>query len=106
MLPTPSLLPLFAYGSLLDEVFVGRLLEHPVSSEPAVLHGFERDELPGFGHPIVVEAEDASVEGRIYRLLSAEDFRRLDHYEGVPEGLYRRAPVRVVAGGRGEAGWG
>ena len=42
-------LPLFAYGTLTDPVFTGRLLERRVVAEPAVLLDHERGELPGLG---------------------------------------------------------
>ena len=94
----PAILPLFAYGTLTDPEFTGHLLEHPVDSEPALLVGFERVEIPGFSYPTVVEAPGEKVRGLIYRSLSAEDYRRLDAYEGVAEGLYRRVAAEVIAG--------
>ncbi len=104
MLEPVTDLPLFVYGTLTDGTFVGHLLEHPVEGEPAVLVDFERLELVGFDYPVVVEAPGERVEGLIYRGLSAEEFRRLDAYEGVAEGLYRRVVARVVTGdGDGEA---
>jgi gamma-glutamylcyclotransferase (GGCT)/AIG2-like uncharacterized protein YtfP len=91
--------PLFAYGTLTDEAFVAGLLERPVgSSEAARLLDFELLELEGFGYPTVFAAEGEEVTGKLYRGLTEEDFRRLDAYEGVGEGLYRRAPARVAAG--------
>ena len=89
-------LPVFVYGTLLDEVFVSRLLEHPVSVEPARLDGFRVETLPAFDWPVLVHDAAGSVEGRVYRKLDAEDLRRLDLYEGTAEGLYRRVGVQVV----------
>lgn len=93
-------LPLFAYGTLTDEALVAGLLERPVEAEAARLLDFELVELEGFGYPTVFAAEGEEVEGKLYRGLTAEDLRRLDAYEGVGEGLYRRATVRVSAGDR------
>ena len=101
MLEPVTDLPLFVYGTLADRTFVGHLLEHPVAAEAAELVDFERLELLGFDYPVVVEAPGENVEGQIYRGLSAEDFRRLDAYEGVAEGLYRRIVARVVSGESG-----
>lgn len=90
--------PLFAYGTLADEAFVAGLLERPVRSEAARLLDFELLELEGFGYPTVFAAEGEEVAGTLYRGLTSEDFRRLDAYEGVDEGLYRRATAHVAAG--------
>lgn len=94
---TPRL-PLFAYGTLTDEAFVTGLLERPVRPEAARLLDFELLELEGFGYPTVFSADGAEVRGVLYRGLTEEDLRRLDAYEGVGEGLYRRLTARVVAG--------
>lgn len=91
--PPPA--TLFCYGTLLDETFTARLLEHEVRSEPATLTGFATDELPGLDWPVLRALEGSAVEGRLYRGLGAEDFRRLDLYEGVAEGLYERTTVAV-----------
>lgn len=98
MLEPVTDLPLFVYGTLTDRAFVGHLLEHPVAAEPAQLVDFERRSLLGFDYPVVVEAPGERVEGLLYRKLSVEDYRRLDAYEGVAEGLYRRLVARVVTG--------
>lgn len=92
-----SPLPLFAYGTLRDERFVGHLLEREVSAEAATLLDFERVEIDGFGYPAVLAAEGGRVEGSLYRDLSADDYRRLDAYEGVEEGLYQRLKGRVLS---------
>jgi gamma-glutamylcyclotransferase (GGCT)/AIG2-like uncharacterized protein YtfP len=99
MLEPVSVLPLFAYGTLTDAVFTGHLLERRLDAEPASLVDFERLSLVGFDYPVVVEAPGKTVEGFLYRHLSADDYARLDAYEGVGEGLYRRIVARVVAAG-------
>jgi gamma-glutamylcyclotransferase (GGCT)/AIG2-like uncharacterized protein YtfP len=91
-------LPLFAYGTLTDEALVAGLLERPVRAEAARLLDFELLELEGFGYPTVFAAEGEEVEGKLYRGLTDEDLRRLDAYEGVGEGLYRRTTARAAAG--------
>jgi gamma-glutamylcyclotransferase (GGCT)/AIG2-like uncharacterized protein YtfP len=91
-------LPLFTYGTLLDEVFMEQLLEHPVWFEPARLQGYRTELLEVFGWPILVLAEGETVDGRLYRDLNPEDFRRLDAYEGVGEGLYVRVVATALAG--------
>ncbi len=88
-------LPVFAYGSLLDEEFLANLLGHPVPSDPAVLDGFTVETLAAFDWPVLVHADGGTVAGRLYRDLDGEDLRRLDAYEGVEEGLYVRVAVPV-----------
>jgi gamma-glutamylcyclotransferase (GGCT)/AIG2-like uncharacterized protein YtfP len=89
-------LPLFAYGTLTDEAVVAGLLERPVTAETARLLGFELLELEGFGYPTAFAAEGEEVDGKLYRGLTEEELHRLDAYEGVGEGLYRRATARVA----------
>lgn len=103
-LPPPRDLPLFVYGTLLDETFAGRLLEKPVAGVPARLLDFEILRLERLDYPAVLEAPGEVVAGRVYRDLSPEDYDRLDAYEGVVEGLYRRIEAMIVAGGEGEKG--
>lgn len=94
--PAPTL-PLFAYGTLLDSVFTARLLEREITAVPARLLDFELVGLEGLPYPTLHEAPGSVVEGRLFRRLSGEDYARLDAYEGVAEGLYRRIEVAVVA---------
>lgn len=98
---------LFAYGTLADARFVARLLERPVASEPAELLDFLRVEPVGFAYPVVLESPGERTGGVLYRHLSEEDFRRLDGYEGVGEGLYFRERARVARPGAGapEPAW-
>ncbi len=97
-----SPLPLFTYGSLLDTAFLERLLEHPVASEPASLRGWAVATLDRLAWPVLVRQAGSVVEGRLYRGLDADDWRRTDAYEGVAEGLYQRATVEVRTTGGSE----
>lgn len=97
-LPPPRDLPLFAYGTLADPAFAARLLERAPDHEPARLLDFERLHLEGFDYPTVFEAAGETVDGLAYRDLAAEEIERIDAYEGVAEGLYRRIVGRIVAG--------
>jgi gamma-glutamylcyclotransferase (GGCT)/AIG2-like uncharacterized protein YtfP len=93
-----AVLPLFVYGTLLDEAFTANLLEHPVSSEAARLLDFEILTLEGFPYAMAFFAPGDVVAGRLYRDLTEEDYARLDAYEGVDEGFYQRIEAAVVAG--------
>lgn len=94
-------LPLFVYGTLLDPDLATGLLERPVASEPATLVDFEIVRIEGSPLPTIFAAEGETVAGRLYRDLTDADYERLDRYEGVGEGLYRREVGRVVAGATG-----
>ena len=91
-------LPLFAYGTLTDPVFTGRLLERRLAGEPAVLLDHAIGELPRIAFPVVVPAPGETVEGILYRHLTAADYDRLDAYEGVGEDLYARQRGEARAG--------
>lgn len=45
-------------------------------------------------YPALVTGGEGAVEGEVWRC-PAEVLSRLDEYEGVPGGLYRRVPVQV-----------
>ena len=102
-------LPLFAYGTLADPGFVAQLLERPVAAEPAELVGFVRVEPEGFDYLVVLASPGERTPGLLYRALRAEDWERLDAYEGVGEGLYFRDVGEVVMPGdepgAGEEAW-
>ncbi len=91
-------LPLFVYGTLLDEKLAAGLLERPVLAEPARLQDFELLRLEGFPYPTVFHAPGENVEGRLYRGLTDGDYERLDAYEGVGEELYQRIEARAAGG--------
>ncbi len=90
-------LPLFGHGTLQSAVCVGQLLERPVDGEAAALLDYDGHELLELSYEVVCEAPGKEVSGQLYRDLSAEDLVRLDAYEGVAEGLYRRVIARVVS---------
>ncbi len=99
-------LPVFTYGTLLDERFVANLLERPIPFEPAHLAGYRVEILPRFRWPVLVPTEGSVVEGRLYRGVGPMDLERLDAYEGVGDGLYRRVEVIVAPPGRdAEPAW-
>jgi len=101
--------PLFAYGTLADPGFVAQLLGRPVAATAAELLGFAKVELTGFAYPILLGAPGDRAPGFLYRALRAEDWQRLDAYEGVGEDLYFRDLAEAVppegAPGEGEEAW-
>lgn len=101
MLEPISTLPLFVFGDFLAPEFIDQMLERPMVAETSRLLDYELLELRGVAAAVVVESPGKTVDGRLYRRLSADDFVRLDAYAGVAEGLYRRAVARVVVGAPG-----
>lgn len=94
---TAETLPLFVYGSLCDPRVRRAVLGHEAADlEPAVLEGYRRVWLLGFGYPFIVPSLGSAVEGLLLFGLSAQDYDRLDEYEGVALGEYRRAVVEVT----------
>ena len=105
----PSTRSLFAYDMLLDERFVARLLERPVAGEPAELLDFRLLTPEGFAFAVLLAEPGARARGLLYRVLSDEDFARIDAYVGIGEELYFRDLARVVSPGgdaeRSEEAW-
>lgn len=94
----PETRPLFVYGSLREPAVRARVLgrQAGIATCPAVLTGHVRELVPSFDYPFIVPAEpEARVEGELLLGLRVEDYRALDHYEDVDDGLYTRAAVTV-----------
>jgi gamma-glutamylcyclotransferase (GGCT)/AIG2-like uncharacterized protein YtfP len=58
--------------------------------------GYTLFDLGGYPGLVAKAADRAGVTGEIWSV-DAEALRRLDAFEGVPEGLYRRAPIALQA---------
>jgi gamma-glutamylcyclotransferase (GGCT)/AIG2-like uncharacterized protein YtfP len=97
----PSL-PLFVYGTLMQgrgaHELLGRRPQRPGTTTGRLYH------LPA-GYPALCPVGDAIVHGRWLDPVPPQLLRLLDHYEGVPEGLYRRAEVVVRTPGARFTAW-
>lgn len=83
---------LFAYGSLqLPEIFEA-VTQRSQEGVPAVLRGFRRTKLRGFGFPALLPAQGAETPGILYPLLDEDAWRRLDAFE---DDFYQRTAVTV-----------
>ncbi len=96
---------LFVYGSLtrpgaLDDA-IGR--RHPGERLRARLPGFEWLQPASREYPCVVARPGAATEGILVMDLSDDDLHRVDEYEEVETGEYRRELVEVEAAGCGPA---
>ena len=92
-LPNPHLC--FAYGSNLDPEQMQWRCPDAIALGAARLDDWAW-RIGGRGYATVSPAEGHCVWGSIWNL-SDEDLRRLDRYEGVAGGLYRREPILVIA---------
>jgi hypothetical protein len=91
-------LPVFFHSDTPDDTFLAHLLEHSVRCVSACLKGFTLIEVAGGRWSVLVEDDDSSVDGRVLTSTVSEDLGRLDFYQGVGEGLYRRVRVEVMVG--------
>jgi gamma-glutamylcyclotransferase (GGCT)/AIG2-like uncharacterized protein YtfP len=89
----------FTYGSLMWADIMARVCGRPLESEPARLSGYRRHPVLGEDYPGIVADSAAVVEGRLYRGLAAEDWRRLDAYEGA-DYAQTAVTVELPSGGR------
>lgn len=78
----------FVYGTLLDPKIKERVLGYSPEGKPAVLRGYRKRGLD------IVESEDDEVSGEIIEVVE-EDLAKLDEYEEVEKGLYRRIKVNI-----------
>ena len=86
---------LFVYGTLKDRAFIERLLGRTMDDpEEATLSGYASLD-SNHGYPYAQPQVDSQIAGFLWTGLTAEDFRRLDRYEGVGSRppLYRRTCV-------------
>lgn len=89
----PTALPYFAYGANLDETEMTRRCPGARSAGVARLPGW-RFLTNRRGYGTIVPAPGGVVYGLLWRVKTT-DVAALDDYEGLPEGLYHRAPIEV-----------
>jgi gamma-glutamylcyclotransferase (GGCT)/AIG2-like uncharacterized protein YtfP len=92
-----EVLPLFSYATLAEAATLDRLLgpRGARTLTTAELPDHEKIWVSGFGYPFVVPRPGSRVMGRLIEGLTASDYDKLDEYEGLAEGDYRRLAVRV-----------
>lgn len=96
---------LFAYGGLTRPEVMERLLGRLPPYRPAVLYNHRRvlDEETGFFR--VVPSQGSKVDGLLYEGLSEAELAKLDEYEEVGRGLYRRERAEVRVGNLRRSAW-
>lgn len=90
---------LFVYGTLRDVNRQRGWLGREPPSRPARLEGYRLGPHAFGPWPAAGPAPSGSIDGVLLEDLSEADLLRLDEYEGVREGLYRRVLAVAIAGG-------
>jgi gamma-glutamylcyclotransferase (GGCT)/AIG2-like uncharacterized protein YtfP len=90
----------FAYGSNLKRHMLEERIGEWKEEQRAILKGFTLSFAKGYrnhesGYANIKECLGSEVEGAVY-LISEDQFRKLDDYEGVALGVYRRRVVSAV----------
>jgi len=90
----------FAYGSNLKRYMLKERIGEWKEEQRAILKGFALSFAKGYrnhesGYANIKECSGSEVEGVAY-LISEDQFRKLDYYEGVALGVYRRRLVGAV----------
>lgn len=100
--PSPFDLPLFIFGTLMDEDVLSAVLGHvmpPRNREPAIARGWRRPVISGRTYPMLSPHPGGRVEGVLLRGLDERDRDRLDYYEG-PEYRLGLVEVRLADGAK------
>ena len=98
---------LFVYGTLKDLEFIQSLLNRFLDKPArAIIPGFTTV-ISKWRYPVMVPAEESSVNGIAGRDLTVEDFEILDWYEGcnTETPVYQREKRKVTVEGREEEMW-
>jgi len=87
---------LFVYGELCKPAVLMAQLGRVPSAVPAVLEGYRRSRTPETGYYRAEPRQGARLPGLLLRGLEARELERLDEYENVAGGEYRRQRLEVV----------
>jgi gamma-glutamylcyclotransferase (GGCT)/AIG2-like uncharacterized protein YtfP len=85
--------PLFAYGTLIFGPVLDRVIGRRPAAVRAAAPGFSTRKMPGVRYPGLIEVPRSVAGGILLLDLSAEEFDRLDAYEG---DRYTRRQIAVV----------
>ncbi len=98
---------LFVYGTLKDRGLIQWLLGHSLGEPNVAIMPECTTVISNRGYPVLIPSEDSSVEGVVWRGLTAQDFVILDKYEGchVETPVYQREKRKVIIDGKTEEVW-
>lgn len=89
--PVSKLYTVFVYGTLLNRDVRDAIIGRSTTTYSDVLEGYKKVGLN------IVEEPKSEVDG-VYFEVTAEELERLDKYEGVATGLYKRVDVTLASG--------
>lgn len=75
-------LNLFAYGTLMDSDFVGKLCGRPVEMIDARLEGYAKEKPEGWSYYIAAKQDGSAIEGKLLLDLTSDELKMLDFWEG------------------------
>jgi gamma-glutamylcyclotransferase (GGCT)/AIG2-like uncharacterized protein YtfP len=98
---------LFVYGTLKDREFIQSLLERSLGDPSVAMMPECTTVISKWGYPVIIPSENLSVEGVVWRGLTAQNFAVLDRYEGchVETPVYQREKRKVIIDGKTEEVW-
>jgi gamma-glutamylcyclotransferase (GGCT)/AIG2-like uncharacterized protein YtfP len=98
---------LFVYGTLKDREFIQSLLERSLGDPSVAMMPECTTVISKWGYPVIIPSENSSVEGVVWRGLTAQNFAVLDRYEGchVETPVYQREKRKVIIDGKTEEVW-
>lgn len=98
---------LFVYGTLKDGEFIQSLLERSLGDPSVAMMPECTTVISKWGYPVIIPSENLSVEGVVWRGLTAQNFAVLDRYEGchVETPVYQREKRKVIIDGKTEEVW-
>ncbi len=98
---------LFVYGTLKDRELIQSLLERSLGDSSAAIMLECATVTSKWGYLVMISDENSSVEGVVWRGLTAQDFAVLDKYEGchVETPVYQRERRKVIIEDKVEEVW-
>ncbi len=72
---------LFAYGTLMDSDFVGKLCGRPVEMVGARLEGYAKTKPEGCSYFVAAKQDGSAIDGKLLLDLTSDELRMLDFWE-------------------------
>ena len=83
----------FAFGTLMDNEFLKKLLGRSIDSESAILNGYEKIQV--IEYPFAVKKASAKIKGKLLLNLTNKDMKKIDNWERTPQNYYIKTKVIV-----------
>ncbi len=93
---TRSVMPLFAYGTLMFPAIIESVIGRIPHCRPAAIEGYRRLEVAGESFPGLIKENHHKVEGLLYLEISEDEWERLTAFE---DDFYELVEVTVLCSG-------